>query len=173
MEYNPDWYHTVTVQVVTSILGNILEDESYRSVDTEGFERLMVSRHEMGRGRLRRNTDRGTDVGLSLEAGRSLHHGDIFEAGGRSILIQQMPEKVISITARDVQAGTAVLIGHRIGNMHRPVAVSGDTISFPIQADSELETFQKIFADMADHITMSQEEIVFIPHAGADVHGHE
>lgn len=156
--------------VVTSILENMLENESF---DTSGFERLKVSRHEMGRSRLRRKTDRGTDVGISLKEGHFLRHGDVLAGDDKRILVEQVPEKVISVELNGASAETAALIGHRIGNMHRPVAVSGSTISFPIQADSELETFHRIFADMAGQITISQDEAVFVPHAGADVHGHE
>ena len=170
MEYNPVQPHTITVLVVTSIFENILEKESH---DASGFERIKVSRHEMGRSRLRRKTDRGTDVGISLKEGHFLRHGDVLAGGGKRILVEQAPEKIITVAMDDAPAETAVLIGHRIGNMHRPVAVSGSTVSFPIQADSELETFRRIFADMEGYVTISQDEAVFVPHAGADVHGHE
>ncbi len=156
--------------IVTSILGNALGNEP---LDTGGFERLKISRHEIGRSRLRRKTDMGTDVGISLKEGHVLHHGDVLAGDDRRILVEQAPEKVISVAFDNAPAETAVLIGHRIGNMHRPVAVSGSTISFPIQADSELETFRRVFADMAGQITISQDEVLFVPHAGADVHGHE
>lgn len=155
--------------IVTSILGNAFEDESF---DTGGCERLEISRHEMGRSRLRGKTNMGTDVGISLKEGHCLHHGDVLAGGDKCILVEQLPERVISVAFGNTPAEIAVLIGHRVGNMHRPVAVSGSTMSFPIQADSELETFQKVFADMADQITISQDEVVFTPHAGADVHGH-
>ena len=157
--------------LVTSTLYNILEKESY---NTDGFERLKLSRHEMGKRRLRRKTDMGTDIGVSLKEGRLLHHGDVIvEDGDRRVLVEQIPEKIILISLQNAPRESILLVGHRIGNMHRPMAVSGDIISVPIQADSEIETFHRIFADIADHISIRKDQAVFVPHTGADVHGHQ
>ena len=45
-------------------------------------------------------------------------------------------------------------------------------ILFPIQEDSELEIFQRVFKDIIDHVELKIEEKIFLPHTSADVHEH-
>ncbi len=160
---------------VTSIAGNIFHDKGFESLKSEDLEHLKVSRSEIEKSRLRRQTDRGTDVGLDLVSGKILHHGDVITNNEKFILVEQLPEKVISVRLKNKTLAPIdlfVLIGHMIGNRHRPISIKNDVISFPIQADSELEVFQKLFADIIDDIELSIEEMILIPHTGADVHEH-
>ena len=134
-------------------------------------ERLFVSRMELERLRLRRRTDGGTDVGLVLEPGRRLHHGDVL-AAARFIVVEQLREKVLSISIKNHDAekmvGLAALIGHTIGNRHRPIAVDRGTISFPILDKSEVETFRKL---LPAGVRLKLKEQVFLP--AGEVHTHE
>ena len=133
---------------VTSISGNIFHDKMYGSLETGTFERLKVSRYDLEKSRIRRQTDKGTDVGLDLASGEILHHGDILSNDDKIIVIEQLPEKVISVRLKNKNMSRVdllVLIGHIIGNRHRPISIKNDVISFPIQADSELEVFQNYF----------------------------
>jgi len=160
---------------VTSIAGNIFHDKGFESLKSEDLEHLKVSRSEIEKSRLRRQTDRGTDVGLDLVSGKILHHGDVITNNEKFILVEQLPEKVISVRLKNKTSSPidlSMLIGHIIGNRHRPISIKNDIVSFPIQADSELEVFQKLFADIIDDIELSIEEMIFIPHTGADVHEH-
>ena len=160
---------------ITSVSGNIFHDKGFESLKTGNFERLKVSRSELEKNRLRRNTDNGTDVGLALVSGEILHHGDVLSNNGKVIVVEQLPEKIISIRLKHKTTDLVdllVLIGHIIGNRHRPISIKNDVISFPIQADSELEVFEKLFSDIIKDIELSIEEAVFSPHTGADVHDH-
>ena len=40
------------------------------------------------------------------------------------------------------------LLGHIIGNRHRPISIQSEEILFPIQADSEKEVFTKLFQNI-------------------------
>jgi urease accessory protein len=161
---------------VTSAAGNIYSDkrlsEKYRRMEAAGAcERLLVSRMEMERLRLRRRTDRGTDIGLVLEPGSRLYNGDVLVlTKDRLVIVEQLPEKVISISIGKSgnATGLAALVGHAIGNRHRPIAVNGSTISFPIQADSEVALFQKL---LPRGIKLKLEERVFQP--TGEFHSHE
>ena len=162
---------------ITSVAGNIFADrrlaEKYRRAKAAGTcERLAVSRMDMERLRLRRTTDRGTDIGLVLEPGRRLYHGDVLVATEKFVLVEQLPEKVVSVSIKkgDVQkmVGLAALIGHTIGNRHRPIAVDRGTVSFPIQAESEVDTFRKLLPAGA---RLEVTEQVFLP--AGEVHHHE
>ncbi len=162
---------------VTSVSGNIFHGGRYKSLKDGKFERFKVSRAELEKSRIRRQTDRGTDVGLALAPGGILHHGDVLlsSGDGRVIVVEQLPEKVISVRLKNSKASRVdllVLVGHIIGNRHRPISIKNDVIYFPIQADSELEVFQRLFAGVIDGIELSVGEMVFSPHAGAGVHDH-
>lgn len=162
---------------VTSVAGNIFADrrlaEKYRRMKVTGkCERLAISRMEMERLRLRHSTDRGTDVGLVIEPGRRLHHGDVLAATEKFIVVEQLPEKVVSISIKksDVEKtiGLAALIGHTIGNRHRSIAVDHGTISFPIQAESEVDTFRKL---LPAGVKLKVTEQIFLP--SGEIHSHE
>jgi len=158
---------------VSSPVGNIFLDEGFDDLKSGNFEKLKISRMELEKRILRRKTDRGTDVGLNLEPGVKLRHGDVIKNGDTRIVVEQLPEKIITVRLKNKKmTDVMVLLGHIIGNRHRPISVKNDEISFPIQADSEKEVFTKLFQSIINHIEMTVEERIFSPHSGADVHEH-
>lgn len=148
-------------------------------------DRVRMTRAELEKSRIRKTTEGGADIAVSLPAGTVLRDGDLLDAGGgeRRILVEQEPEKVA--TARPVGAGgggkggsaaaAAFLVGHVVGNRHRPISVSADgsSISFPLQAESEAEVFRSLFGRIEGGVELRVSEEVFRPHGGADVRGHE
>ena len=146
-------------------------------------DRVRMTRAELEKSRIRKTTEGGADIAVSLPAGTVLRDGDILDAGGGGrILVEQAPEKVA--TARPAAGGgggggggsaAAFLVGHIVGNRHRPISVSADgsSISFPLQADSEAEVFRSLFGRIDGGVDLRVSEEVFRPHGGADVHGHE
>jgi len=158
---------------VNAPIGNIFHGEAVDDLIEGDFEKLKISRIELEKRILRKTTDRGTDVGLKLEPGIKLRHGDIFKNGGKKIVVEQLPEKVISVKLKATNnSEVMVLLGHIIGNRHRPISIQGEEILFPIQADSEKEVFTKLFHSIANYIEITVEEQIFSPHSGADVHEH-
>ena len=158
---------------VNSPIGNIFHDKGFDNLKSENFEKLKISRMELEKRILRRKTDHGTDVGLNLEPGVKLRNGDVIKNGDVKIVVEQLPEKVIIVKLKNKQMSEVmVLLGHIIGNRHRPISIQGDEISFPIQADSEKEVFTKLFQSIINHIDMTVEEQIFSPQVGADVHEH-
>ena len=158
---------------VSSPIGNIFLDKGFDELKSKNFERLKISRMELEKRILRRKTDRGTDVGLNLEPGVKLRHGDVIKNGDMKIVVEQLPEKIITVKLKNKKmTDVMVLLGHIIGNRHRPISIQGDEISFPIQADSEKDVFTKLFQSIINHIEMTVEEQIFSPQSGADVHEH-
>ena len=156
-----------------SPVGNIFLDERFDDLKSENCERLKVSRTELEKRILRRKTDRGTDVGLKLDQGVKLRHGDVIKNGDEKIIVEQLPEKVISVRLKTKNIiDVMILLGHIIGNRHRPISIQKEVIVFPIQADSEKDVFTKLFHSIINHIEMTVEERIFSPHSGADVHEH-
>ena len=158
---------------VNSPVGNIFLDEGFENLKNGNFEKLKISRMELEKRILRRKTDRGTDVGLNLDPGIKLRHGDVIKNGDMKIVVEQLPEKIITVRLKNKKmTDVMVLLGHIIGNRHRPISVKSDEISFPIQADSEKEVFIKLFQSIINHIELTVDEQIFSPHSGADVHEH-
>jgi urease accessory protein len=121
---------------------------------------------------MRRRTDRGTDIGIVLERGSHLHHGDVLDVKGKLVVVEQLPEKVITIMLDNANTRQAVdkaaMVGHVIGNRHRPVSVGGGRISFPIQDESELAVFERL---LPTGVRLKVTTEIFVP--SGDSHHHE
>ena len=154
---------------INSVSGNIFKETSLRS---ENFEKIKISRVDLEKRILRRKTDSGTDIGINLDSGVKLQHGDVIGNDEVKIIVEQIPEQVISVKLKENDQNIAILLGHIIGNRHRPIEIKEKTIVFPIQEDSELEIFQRLFKEIIDHIELKIEKAIFLPHTSADVHEH-
>ena len=159
---------------VNAPVGNIFRDKGFDELKEGNCERLKISRMDLEKRILRRKGDRGTDIGLKLEPGVKLCHGDIISDGNmKNIVIEQLPEKVISVKLKTKNlVDVMVLLGHIIGNRHRPISIQKEEIAFPIQADSEKEVFVRLFHNIINHIEIKVDERIFFSHSGADVHEH-
>ena len=163
--------------IVNTILGNIYKDDQLAkkiedSKERGKFRRLLLSRIEMEKTRLRKKTDDGFDIGFVLEPGTKLQHGDIISESDETILIEQLPEKILIVKFKENRKDLFLLVGHIIGNRHRPISIKNETISFPIHDDSEMELFERLFHEVIHEIDLSIDEQCFIPHTSMDVHEH-
>ena len=163
--------------IVNTILGNIYKDDQLAkkiedSKEQGKFRRLSLSRIEMEKTRLRKKTDDGFDIGFVLEPGTKLQHGDVISESDEIILIEQLPEKILIVKFKENRKDLFLLVGHIIGNRHRPISIRNETISFPIHDDSEMELFERLFHEVIHEIDLSIDEQCFIPHTSMDVHEH-
>ena len=163
--------------IVNTILGNIYKDDQLAKKIEDSkvqgkFRRLLLSRIEMEKTRLRKKTDDGFDIGFVLEPGTKLQHGDVISESDETILIEQLPEKTLTVKFKQNDKDLFLLVGHIIGNRHRPISIRNETISFPIHDDSEMELFERLFHEVIHEIDLSIDEQCFIPHTSMDVHEH-
>ena len=163
--------------IVNTILGNIYKDDQLAKKIEDSkkqgkFRRLLLSRIEMEKTRLRKKTDDGFDIGFVLEPGTKLQHGDVISESDEIILIEQLPEKILIVKFKENRKDLFLLVGHIIGNRHRPISIRNETISFPIHDDSEMELFERLFHEVIHEIDLSIDEQCFIPHTSMDVHEH-
>ena len=163
--------------IVNTVLGNIYKDDQLAkkiedSKEQGKFRRLLLSRIEMEKTRLRKKTDDGFDIGFVLEPGTKLQHGDVISESDETILIEQLPEKTLVVKFKENRKDLFLLVGHIIGNRHRPISIKNETISFPIHDDSEMELFERLFHEVIHEIDLSIDEQCFIPHTSMDVHEH-
>ena len=155
---------------VTSAIGNIFVDKKYVSAN---FEKLKVTRADLQKRILRKRTEFGTDVGWCLDHGILLCNGDILRDGENLIVVDQIPEKVIVVRLKKNSTNESmVILGHVIGNRHRPISVTQDEVVFPIHGHSEKKVFEELFHPVINNVELTVEERVFSPHLGADVHEH-
>ena len=165
---------------ITSIIGNIFDDKKlmtkFKQMESrKNCERLKFSRLELERGRIRKKTDLGTDIGLVLDSGTRLHHGDVIVSNLKKfIVIEQLPEKVISIKIKNLKdnPSRSITLGHIIGNRHKPIVINDDVLSFPIQADSEVEVFKKLLSGIMNNLELKVEEQIFQPQHRMYMHEH-
>jgi urease accessory protein len=168
---------------ISTTLGNIFHDNEWnekfnKASESNDFETLKLSRTDLSKNRLRAKTNKGTDLGIILNSHSKIQNGDVLLSDQEKfIFIQQNPEKVISVTKKDKTEAnfdeTLVLIGHILGNRHRPIQIEGEKIFFPILSESELEIFKKLFSKIIDQIELKIEERIFEPHGGMNVHEHK
>ena len=166
-----------------TVLGNINNDkklkEKYDEMAARNVcETIKISRLESQRVRMRKISDKGTDVALTLPPGTRLKHGDvIIITENKMVVVGIEPESVIMIEIRDNihqddVVEVPVRIGHTIGNLHRPIKLEGNKIYFPIQADTELEMFKKLFEPVKEHLDIKKTTLVFEPEDGTEIHEH-
>ena len=166
-----------------TVLGNINNDKKLKEKYDEMTSRkvcetIKISRLESQRVRMRKISDKGTDVALTLPPGTRLRHGDVIIITENKIVVVGIePEDVIMIEIRDNIheddiVEVPVRVGHTIGNLHRPIKLEGNKIYFPIQADTELEMFKKLFEPINEHLDIKKTTMVFEPEDGTEIHEH-
>jgi urease accessory protein len=168
---------------IESVLGNIYKDPSLKKKYDEMMSRslcesIKISRMESQRVRMRKTSNNGTDIALIMPPGSKLRHGDVLLLTAEQMIVLELqPENVISLEIKENLHGHDIIeiparIGHAIGNLHRPLKLEGRKIFFPIQAESEVEMFKKIFSSLEDHLEISSTKMVFEPDEGMDIHEH-
>jgi len=168
---------------IHKIIGNIhsdseLNDKYQEMIKTGLVEKIEITRLESDRARIRKISDKGTDLALTLIPGSHINNGDVVMLSEEKMVIaNRTPENVAMISLKGLMSQdqlfeTAIKIGHTIGNMHRPLKVVSDKIYFPIQSQSEVELFQTLLSNLINNIVIRSENIIFEPESGYDVHEH-
>ena len=162
---------------VEKIIGNIFENpelakEFESNSYNKNYKTVSISRYDLEKTRLKQKASDGTQIGINLDGGKKMTHGDVFYGNDVKILIQQIPEQIISVRFAGLEPKLLVLIGHIIGNLHRPVSLGNDSISFPIHDKGEIDLFRTLFRDYMDKIELILEEKIFQPHKSMNVHEH-
>jgi len=175
---------------VTTILGNIKKDpllnQKYEeSVQKNLVETVMIQRSESEKVRMRKISDKGTDIGFILPSRTRLKDQDvIFLDDTKMILVKLYPELVAVLSFKihsSYEQGEqnyfdliniAIKIGHTIGNLHRPLKLEENKIIFPIQTIDEIDLFKRLLSNLKDYFIISSDKMIFEPDQGFDVHEH-
>lgn len=175
---------------VTTILGNIKKDpilnQRYEELFQKGLvESVIIQRSESEKARMRKTSDKGTDIGFILPSRTRLKDKDVvFLDDAKMILVKLSPELVAVLSFKEYppneHAGQhkpdlikiAIKIGHTIGNLHRPLKLEENRIIFPLQTVEEINLFQRLLPDLKDHIVIKSDNLIFEPDQGFDIHEH-
>jgi len=122
---------------------------------------------------MRKRSNKGTDIIITLNDGLKLKHNDVLLLNDtKMVLVNREAENVAILDIKRNDIGLAISIGHTLGNLHRPIKVEGNRIIFPIQSDSEIEMVCKLLHAATDSFSAKKAMMVFEPEEGMDVHGH-
>jgi urease accessory protein len=168
---------------IDKIIGNInsdshLKDKYQDMLRRDHVERIEITRLESERSRIRKVSDKGTDLALIMIPGSHINDGDVLLLTEEKMVIaKRISENVAIISLKgDISADQlferVIKLGHTIGNMHRPIRVANGKIYFPIQSESEIELFRKLLFNLRDNLDIKSENIIFEPDPGYDIHGH-
>lgn len=172
-----------TMILIDKIMGNINSDshlkEKYRDMlKSDNVEKIEITRLESERTRIRKVSNKGTDLALTMTRGFHINDGDVvLLTDDKMVIAKRVPEHVAEISLKgnistEQILETAIKLGHTIGNMHRPIKITNNKIYFPIQSESEIELFQKLLSNLIDNIDIKSDNIIFEPESGYDIHGH-
>ena len=168
---------------IDKIIGNINSDSHLRvkyqdMLKSEHVEKIEFTRLESERSRIRKVSDRGTDLALIMVPGSRINDGDVLLVTEEKMVIaKRLSENVAIISLKknisaDQLFETAIKLGHTIGNMHRPIKITDGKIYFPLQSQSEIEIFQNLFFNLSDYLDIKSENIIFEPEPGYNIHEH-
>jgi urease accessory protein len=175
---------------VTTILGNIKKDpilnQRYKELFQKSLvESVIIQRSESEKVRMRKTSDKGTDIGFILPSRTRLKDKDVvFLDDGKMILVKLSPELVAVLSFKDYPPyehdghhkpdliNIAIKIGHTIGNLHRPLKLEENRVIFPIQTVDEIDLFQRLLPSLKDHIVIKPDNLIFEPDQGFDIHEH-
>lgn len=189
---------------VSTILGNIkYNSDLYKKYNSflknNALETITIQRSETEKVRMRKSSDKKTDVGFILPSRTHLKDGDVaFLDDSKMIVIKLSPELVAILNIKNNaheyshdQIGdgnnskdshdprsdkhftnVAIKVGHTIGNLHRPLKIDNEDIIFPIQSPDEINLFLRLLSELKDHIEIRSDTIIFEPDQGFDIHAH-
>ena len=131
-----------TLVRVDAVAGRAADDGWPGRLEGARVDVLRLDQAEAQKSRLRKTTDGGVEVAISLDRGAQLRDGDILawdEARGTAIVARIDLNEVLVIEVSgllnrppEVTAATCVELGHALGNQHWPAVVKGTAVYVPL-----------------------------------------
>lgn len=138
------------MELIESVLGN-MSDEAWRArlagpdADVDWLE---LGQWDAQKNRLRKRTNGGREVAVSLERGRFLRDGDVllWDENAHSAVVARIHLcDVLAISLLDLAhrplsdvMETCVKLGHALGNQHWPAVIRDNAVYVPMSVDRKV-----------------------------------
>ena len=178
--------------LVEKILGHIRDGQWQDHAQRGLVDHLVLEQWEAPKNRLRKASEGGAELAISLPRSDHLHDGDVLyhdPATGRIVVAQIALKEVMVIEMQDLDGLSAAEIlqisfdlGHGLGNQHWPAIIKGTTIYVPLSVDRKVmslvmrtHAFQRAVMrfepgeEVAAKLSASEVRLLF---AGADATPH-
>ena len=134
--------------LVEHVVGNVNDTPWPERLAAAQVDILALDQWEAQKNRLRKTSQGGVELAVSLDRGVFLRNDDVLvwdEAKGLAIVARITLKEVMVIQldgllAKDVETlpRTAVELGHAIGNQHWPAVVKGTKVFVPLTVDRKV-----------------------------------
>jgi urease accessory protein len=131
--------------LVESIVGNVNDASWSALVRNAHLDHLHLDQWEAQKNRLRKRTDSGLELAVSLDRNQHLRDGDILvwdEAARNAIVVRIQLNDVMVIHLSELLSHspemilrTCVELGHALGNQHWPAVVKENKVFVPLTVD--------------------------------------
>ena len=178
--------------LVESTLGNLRDPRWQKEALTGVVDMLVLEQWEAPKNRLRKASEGGVELAISLPRSQHLHDGDVlFHDEDRGIIIAASIalKDVLVIELQELETlppqeivRTCFELGHALGNQHWPAVIKGTTVYVPLSVDrkvmssvmrthafSHIQTHFEPGADVAAKLDAREVRLLF---AGADATPH-
>ena len=134
--------------LVERTLGNIGDAAWQERARNARVDRLVLEQWEAPKSRLRKESEGGVELAISLPRSEHLHDGDVLyhDADAGLIIVAKIALKevlVIELDGMGALPPTEILriafeLGHGLGNQHWPAVVKGTTVYVPLSVDQKV-----------------------------------
>lgn len=125
-------------------IAGILGDADEPRFAGRRLERLPVAYDEASKSRLRRTTESGTDIAISVPRGVYLAEGSVLDDDGeRIVVVVRLPAPALVVRFGagldpEVLLRQAAMLGHAFGNQHVPLEVAGREVRIPLTTSEQV-----------------------------------
>ncbi|EPG0370385.1 hypothetical protein ACSWVZ_003253 [Photobacterium damselae] len=126
--------------IVNEILGNYL----FLEKDLVNYEcdTMHLEHWESSKSRIKKKTEGGRDIAISLERGKHLHNNDIIYIDHNKkifITVEMKLKNVLKISLdSNADINTIFKLGHALGNQHWPAILENHAIYVPLYVDEKI-----------------------------------
>ncbi|BFU96060.1 MAG: Urease accessory protein UreE [Nitrospira sp.] len=142
-------FHNIApMLVIEAIIGNIHETVWNARLEQATLDWLALDQWEAQKSRLRKPSQNGVDVAVSLPRGVLLRDGDVlvWDEERQAAIVARVTLKevmVVELTAlqthtSDTLIRTCVELGHALGNQHWPAVVKSNRVYIPLTVDKQV-----------------------------------